>query len=230
VNQKVLIYFIGIFVTSCNSEKELGNGLNRNQIGTATVIVETIDTVNQGIFINYPIPELDSIFPFCETSGMVAKCPSPKYYNPYDSGIFVNYSLFYQNKSANTKYLSKKQVGLLFTHTYMKPTYGWSEKDKDQTFILMQLYGSPIKIGNSIKVGCTFDDLQTELGKPVYQIDSSFVFLGKNKVVAHFDLKNGVVESLKYGRFNLTDEIFIIDSVSRKEILEEKLCEIRLKK
>jgi hypothetical protein len=175
-------------------------------------------------FIDYPIPELDSIFPFFETSGAVENSPSEKYFNPTDSGIFVFYTLFDKTKMRNTKYsFDEINIGTLTTHTYRKPKYGWSETDKDQDFILLQLDGLPIKIGKSIQIGSSFEELTNELGKPIYQIDSSFVFLGKNKIIGQFNFKNGQLESLTYGRYNLTDDIFDVDSIARKEMIEEKL-------
>ncbi len=175
-------------------------------------------------FIEFPIPILDSIFQHFGTSGAVAYSPSKNFYNPTDSGIFVFYTLFDKHKLNKSKYSFEEQhIGTLTTHTYFKPKYGWSDKDKDQTFILLELDGRPIKIGKSIQIGMTLHELKSELGQPIYQVDSSFVFLGKNKVIGKFNFKNGLLESLTYGRFTLIDEIFTVDSLERKAIIEQKL-------
>lgn len=172
-------------------------------------------------FMDFPIPELDSIFPYFETSGAVSYSPSQQFYNPTDSGIFVFYTLFDKQKMDRSRYsFDGAQIGTLTTHTYRKPGYGWSETDKDQTFILLYLYGRPLKVGKSIRTGISFEELTHELGKPVYQVDSSFVFLGKNKVVGSFHFQNGRLASFLYGRYNLTNEIFKMDSLSRKNIIE----------
>jgi len=219
-----VIYFIVIFLVSCHSEEEQSGEISDVNLVSTEAVIENTDLVPKDQFIDFPIPDLDSIFPYFETSGVVSKSPSERYYNPTDSGIFVFYTLFDQKKIGNSKYsFDEKNIGTLTTHTYMKPKYGWSETDKDQTFILLQLNGQPIKIGKSIQIGMPFQELVSELGKPIFQADSTFTFLGKNKVVGQFVFEKEKLTSLTYGRFNLTDEIFELDSVSRQKIIEEKL-------
>ena len=210
---------------SCQSGNE-SNEFNSKRRADST-ISETLkkkDTIKNERYIDFPIPELDSIFPYFETSGAVANSPSDKYYNPTDSGIFVFYTLFDQRKIKHSKYsFDEINIGILTTHTYRKPKYGWSETDNDQTFILLQIDEKTIKVGKSIQVGGSLVDLKMELGEPIYKTDSTFVFLGKNKMIGRFHIKNGLIESFSYGRFNLIDDIFEIDSLKRKEIIEEKL-------
>lgn len=220
----VSTYITVIFLISCTSNeqsKKRAISVKSDSIKSDAVLA---DKVIEDKFIDFPIPELDSIFPYFETSGAVANSPSERFYNPSDSGIFVFYTLFDKIKMGNTKYsFDEQHIGTLTTHTYRKPKYGWSETDKDQTFILLQLDGNPIKIGKSIQVGISLEELIDELGKPIYQSDSTFTFLGKNKIVGQFNFEDDKLGSLTYGRYNLTDDIFEIDSLSRKEIIEEKL-------
>jgi hypothetical protein len=227
----VVTYIIAIFLISCNSKEQSDKGVSdvkSDTIKSDVETVETVETVIEDKFIDFPIPVLDSIFPYFETSGAVANSPSVRFYNPTDSGIFVFYTLFDKTKIRSSKYsFDEKNIGTLTTHTYRKPKYGWSETDKDQTFILLLLDGESVIIGKSIKIGATFDELTNELGEPIYSIDSSFVFLGKNRFIGRFNIVNGQVESLAYGRFNLNDSVFTMDSVSLREIVEEKLKGIK---
>ncbi len=219
MNKVVLIYFIGVLLISCKSKESSSKKTN---IVVYELIKSEIDTVPKDNFIDFPIPELDSILPYFETSGAVENSPSERFHNPTDTGIFVFYTLF--DKRKNSEYsFDEINIGRLTTHTYRKSKYGWAATDKDQTFILLHLNGQPITIGKTIQIGITFKNLIKELGKPIYQIDSTFIFLGKNKIVGQFNFNNQKLESLTYGRFNLMDEIFEIDSISRKEIIEEKL-------
>ena len=209
---------------SCTSNEHSKKEVNAST--SDSIISDPIpaDIMMEDQFNDFPIPILDSIFPYFETSGAVSKSPSEKFYNPTDSGIFVFYTLFDKKKLLDSKYsFDEQHIGTLTTHTYRKPKYGWSETDQDQTFILLQLDGKPIKIGESIQVGISIEELNDELGKPIYQSDSTFTFLGKNKIVGQFSFKNGKLHSLTYGRYNLEDNIFMIDSESRKEIIEEIL-------
>ena len=220
----IVIYITSIFLISCNSKEQSNKEVSVVKSDSIKSEIEIVDTIVEDKFIDFPIPEIDSISPYFETSGAVANSPSDRYYNPTDSGIFVFYTLFDRKKRDNPKYSFEEQyIGTLTTHTYRKPKYGWSKTDKDQTFILLHLDGKPIKIGKSIQIGISYDEIINELGEPIYQGDSTFTFLGKNKVIGQFNYKNGKLESLTYGRFNLADDIFEIDSISRKEIIEEKL-------
>jgi hypothetical protein len=218
----IAIYLIAIFLIGCAPNEQTNENVINEKTGSIKTDTLIADKVMEDKFIDFPIPVLDSIFPYFETSGAAANSPSERFYNPTDSGIFVFYSLFDKKKMGNSKYsFDEKNIGTLTTHTYRKPTYGWSETDKDQTFILLQLDGKPIKIGKSIQVGISIEELIDELGKPIYQSDSTFTFLGINKVVGQFNFQNRLLASLTYGRYNLPDEIFKIDSISRKEIIEE---------
>jgi len=175
-------------------------------------------------YINYPIPQFDSILKYYETSGAVDNSFYERYYSPSDSGIYVFYTLFNKVKMKKSNYsFDEINIGTLTTHTYNKPKYGWKASDKDQTFILLQVDDNLIQFGKSIQVGNTFKELTTELGEPIYQVDSSFVFLGKNKIIGKFKFKNSLIQSYTYGRFNLKDEIFEMDSIKRKEIIEEDI-------
>ncbi|MEO1518751.1 MAG: hypothetical protein AAFV95_27300 [Bacteroidota bacterium] len=173
-------------------------------------------------FIAFPIPPLDSIFPYFQTSGVVERSPSNRFYNPSDSGLFVFYTLFDQKRGSGA--VSKfQEIGILTTHTYFKPSYGWSETDKDQTFILLHLFGKAIKLGKTIEIGMSMDALTEELGQPLYQRDSSYVFLGKNNFIGQFRFENGTLQSLTYGRYNLPDEIFGLSKTEKRRMVEEKL-------
>ncbi|WP_338759959.1 hypothetical protein WAF17_12650 [Bernardetia sp. ABR2-2B] len=132
-------------------------------------------------------------------------------------------------------------MGYLTTHTYRKPKYGWSETDKDQTFILLRLEELPIRrqkaitikqkvemekairVGQQIEIGMSVENLKNELANPIYIEDSSFVFLGKNKIIGRFEVKNNKVKSITYGRFHLNDSIFDLDSIALRSVIEEKL-------
>ena len=228
MKKTVLTYFIAIFLISCNSKKNSDENSKGIQIDSTKSSIEMADTISQERFIDFPIPELDSIFPYFETSGAVANSPSKRFYNPTDSGIFVFYTLFDKKKLRDSKYsFDEMNIGTLTTHTFRKPKYGWSETDKDQTFILLQLDGKPIKIGESIEVGMLVENLERELGKPVYQVDSTIVYLGKNKIIGRFNIDKGKVESITYGRFNLNDSIFELERIIQREIIEEKLKGIK---
>ncbi len=218
------LYIIINFLIGCNSNeqsKKVAISIKSDSIKLDSV---PDDKMIENKFIDFPIPDLDSIFPYFETSGAVAISPSEKFYNPTDSGIFVFYTLFDKKKVRDSKYsFDEQNIGTLTTHTYRKPKYGWSDTDDDQTFILLQLDGKPIMIGKSIQVGISLNKLILELGNPIYQSDSTFTFLGKNKIIGQFSFDKGKLRSLTYGRYNLSDNIFEIDSISRKEIIEEKL-------
>ena len=216
-----------IFLMSCGSTEHANKENDVVALDSSNSDTETVDTVVTGKFIDFPIPVLDSIFPYFETSGAVTTSPSSTFYNPTDSGIFVSYALFDKAKMNNPNYsFAEKGIGSLITHTYRKPKYGWSEQDKDQTFILLRLHGGPISIGSSIQIGTTLEEVSKELGDPIYHTDSSFVFLGKNKFIGKLKITNGHVESLTYGRFNLADSIFTVDHESLKSMVEDKLEEI----
>ena len=92
---------------------------------------------------------------------------------------------------------------------------------------MLKLDGKPIKIGIAIQVGITAENLIKELGNPIYQSDSTVTFLGKNKIIGHFKFKNKRLESLRYGRFNLSDKIFEMDSICQHKTIEEKLRQIK---
>ncbi|MEM7659986.1 MAG: hypothetical protein AAF399_28000, partial [Bacteroidota bacterium] len=110
---------------------------------------------------------------------------------------FVFYTLFDKKQMRGSSYsFDEQNIGTLTTHTYRKPEYGWSETDKDQTFILLQLDGKPITIGESIQIGISPEELIHELGKPIYQSDSIFTFLGKNNIVGQFSFENGKLRSV----------------------------------
>lgn len=191
---------------------------------TASVLNENESTLEEIRFFDYPIPSLDSILQYYETSGAVSNSPSARYFNPSDSGLYVYYSLFDKVKMKSGNYsFDEINIGTLTTHTFRKPLYGWSEKDKDQTFILLKSDGELLKIGKSIKVGSYTEELIKELGEPIYQIDSDLVFLGRNNVIGKFTIQNSIVKSFVYGRFNLPEKVFDTDSIKRREIIEGKL-------
>lgn len=226
MRQPILTYFLFIFLLGCGSEgdKKVINNDDNKTIRSKQSEIDTLKSTNDNEFKDFPIPILDSIFPFHATSGAVGKSPSKTFYNPSDSGIYVFYSLLDRQKlSSNPESLSEVNIGTLITHTYRKHVYGWSETDKDQTFIQLIIYQNPIKIGNSIQVGRNIKEIELELGKPIYQIDSNIVFLGKNNIIGIFKLKNKKVKSFTYGRYNLPDDIFELDSLKRKEIIQKVL-------
>lgn len=185
---------------------------------------EIHDTLKNSQYINYPIPKIDSILQYFETSGAVTNSLYERYYNPTDSGIYVFYTLFDKVKMKKSNYSFEDiNIGTLTTHTYNKPQYGWRASDKDQTFILLQVDNNLIEIGNSIQVGNTYNELIIELGEPIYQVDSSIVFLGKNKIIGRFKFENSLIQSYTYGRFNLKDEIYEMDSIMRRKTIEEDI-------
>ena len=229
----VIFYFIVFALISCKSKTRNTETIKEIQLDSVKPIIQAIDTFVEERFMNFPIPKLDSIFPFFETSGMVANAPSKRFYNPTDSGIFVFYTLFYR-EIRELNYLHKEEyIGDLTTHTYRKPKYGWSDTDKDQTFILLELEESSvktkktIKFGKKIEIGTSIKTLKSELGEPIYIKDSNFVFLGKNKIIGKFDIKNDKVRSITYGHFNLNDSIFELDSVALRKVVEKKLKGLR---
>jgi hypothetical protein len=211
---KPILCLIFILVIGCDTKTERNKDLIENK---DRGIENEEDTLDKSLFFDYPIPNLDSILQYYETSGAVENAPSKRYYNPSDSGIFVFYTLFDK----------KLDIGTLTTHTYRKPKYGWAAEDKDQTFILLRLTSGSIKIGKSIKIGQPRDEVKLELGQPIYQDSSRILFVGKNKVIALFGHSNGLISSITYGRFNLTDDIFNIDSISRQRVIIEKLGGLR---
>lgn len=214
---------ISILLLGCQSEQPSeGVSSEINHDTTLTLSQENYNVNSTFVFIDFPIPILDSIFPFNETSGIIEKSPSHRYYNPVDTGIFVFYTLF--DKSSDPKHpFELVNIGTLTTHTYRKPKYGWSESDKDQTFIYLETHAPTLRIGKSIRVGGTIREVKMELGEPIYQSDTSFIFLGKNKVAGSFNVKNGQITSFSYGRYNFPDDIFEIDSMSRVNLITEKL-------
>lgn len=224
MRQPTLTYFLFIFLLGCGSEgnkKYLNNDVNKT-VHSKQNAIDTLKQTNQNEFKDFPIPILDSIFPFHVTSGAVGKSPSKTFYNPSDSGIYVYYSLLNRQKlRSNPESLSEINIGRLITHTYRKPGYGWSETDKDQTFIQLKIYQNPIKIGNSIQVGKNIKEIELELGQPIYRNDSNIVFLGKNYIIGSFNVKNNKVKSFTYGRYNLPNEIFKLDSLKRKERIQK---------
>lgn len=182
---------------------------------------DTVVVVAKDLLRDYPIPVLDSLYALFENSGAVGYAPSEIFHNPSDSGIFVYYTFF--NKKYQADRPGFRQMATLITHTYMKPVYGWAKTDKDQTFILLNMNDNLGGIGKSIRIGATLAELKTELGEPIYREDSTHVFLGKNKVVGQFNFRNGLVQTFTYVRLNLDDDIFAMDSIARKEIIEDKL-------
>jgi len=222
MNRSKLTYIALISLMSCTISSCAKEHKKDTQTNIKKTIIEEVDTLKKAEkFIHFPIPQLDSIFPFFETSGVAENSPSEIFYNPTDSGLFVFYTLF-DKKMPYSKYsFDKAHIGTLTTHTYWKPNYGWSEMDKDQTFIHLQLDEDVIQVGKFIKVGSTFKELQKELGQPIYKIDSLFVFLGKNKIIGQFQFENGLLKSLTYGRYNLPNKIFDVDSIERKKMIEE---------
>ncbi|BDD08262.1 hypothetical protein FUAX_06940 [Fulvitalea axinellae] len=219
-----LTFFVLTTYTGCqlktkpNQRREITLELNK-------VKTKAVDTVSKNRFFDFPIPKLDSVLQYYETSGATGYVPSKRFYNPSDSGIFVFYTLFNKQTVRGREYaINEEYQGMLTTHTYWKTGYGWSAMDKDQTFILLQLYGTSIKIGKGIKVGVGIKDLKVELGEPIYQTDSSLVFLGKNNLIGQFEFnKERKLKSIVYGRFNLPSKIFTLDSINRRRIIENKL-------
>lgn len=224
MRQPILTYFLFIFLLGCSSERDkkaIDNDDNKT-VRSKQSSIDTLKSINDNEFKDFPIPILDLIFPFHVTSGAVGKSPSKTFYNPSDSGIYVFYSLLDRQKlRSNAESMSEVNIGTLITHTFRKPGYGWSEKDKDQTFIQLKIYQNSIKIGNSIQVGKNIKEVELELGKPIYQSDSNIVFLGKNNIIGSFNVKNNKIISFTYGRYNLPYEIFKLDSLKRKELIQK---------
>jgi hypothetical protein len=212
----IYIYGLIIFLFGCNSEPV---NIVENSLTESDTLIDTTRIVEEEIFHDFPIPNLEDIFPFYETSGMGENAPSEKYFNPTDSGIFVYYSLFDKEK-IKQRTGEDAYIGSLTTHTYYKKNKGWSTSDTDQTFIQIDLNSALITIGESIKVGATVEELFFELGKPIAQSDEEITFLGKNFVVGKFQLKNSKVTSFKYGRYNLPIEIFEADSLKQVQTVD----------
>ena len=227
INQRFSLIAVLLLLSACSMKKQSDE--EAAKLTSDTVVLETEDKYhlkNSRQFIDYPIPHLDSILPFVETSGAHSKAPSEQFYNPADSGIFVFYTLFEPRKSSINE-IRKQQnyIGELMTHTYYKSAYGWAETDKDQTFISLKAIGGDIKVNDAVKIGASLNEVLKVLGNPISQSDSSFIFLGKNKVIGHFDVEKGKVRSFVYGRFNLHDSIFEKDSASIMKVLKDKLEE-----
>ena len=214
-----------LIAVTCNPRRDESRVATGGNETDSILEIEKTSGTGEKTFIDYPIPNLDSILQHCETSGMIENAPSERFYNPTDSGIFVFYTLFDNERRAHPVKNSKAEfderfVGNLTTHTYRKSRYGWAVDDKDQMFILLQLTNGTIKIGRSIRVGCTIEQVKSELGQPIYcDGDSSFVFLARNKTIAKFNTSKEVVTSITYGRFNLSDDLFLRDSITRRQIV-----------
>ncbi len=150
---------------------------------------------------NFPSVELSEIFKYYETSGLVEKSPSKKYFNPEEEGIFVFYTLF--SKSDN----QKDEIGSVVTHTYDKHGYGWSAEDKDQTFIELILTSNKILIGQNIQVGREIGDFIPELGMPILKNDSIAIFAGSKNSIVLAELEKNYVTKIKYGTYNFANRI-----------------------
>lgn len=160
-----------------------------------------LEEYNTNQLPNFPSVELDEVFKHYETSGLVEKSPSKKYFNPNDEGIFVFYTLF--NKSQN----QIDEIGLLVTHTFYKDGYGWSSEDKDQTFVELNLTSDKISIGQYIQVGREIGDFIPELGMPILKNDSIAIFAGTKNAICLVELENNYVTRIKYGTYNFTNRI-----------------------
>ena len=149
----------------------------------------------------FPKIELSEIFKYYETSGLVEKSPSKKYFNPDSKGIFVFYTLFHYSDN------QIEELGSLVTHTYNKDDYGWAAEDKDQTFIELNLTSHRISIGQNIQVGREIGDFVPELGMPILKNDSIAIFAGSENLVCLTSLDNNKVKSIKYRTYNLDSRI-----------------------
>lgn len=149
----------------------------------------------------FPRIDLSNIFNYYETSGLVEKSPSKKYFNPDSEGIFVFYTLF--NKSEN----QISELGSLITHTYYKDDYGWSTEDKDQTFIQLNLISDKITIGQNIQIGREISDFIPELGLPILKNDSIAIFAGSGNSICFATLEKNKVNRIKFGTYNFDNRI-----------------------
>lgn len=160
-----------------------------------------LENYNPNQLSKFPEIELNEIFEFYETSGLVEKSPSKKYFNPDNDGIFVFYSLF--NRSEN----QIAEIGSLITHTYYKDDYGWATEDKDQTFIELNIISDKVTIGQSIQVGREIGDFIQELGLPILKNDSIAIFAGSGNRICLATLEKDRVNRIKFGRYSFDKRI-----------------------
>ncbi len=170
---KYLAFFCVTFLLiSCSKQSESTLEANRS-VATDTSIIISITQPQEfkKKFIEYPIPDIDSLLLYYETSGIAGNYPSDKHFNQSDSGILVFYTLF-EKILIDGKYriINDNYNNTLITHTYWKDKYGWAAEDKDQTFIQLLSESSFFGIGQNIQIGNTKETIEFELGSPLYQI------------------------------------------------------------
>jgi hypothetical protein len=169
---------------------------------------------------------MDSILLYYETSGIAEVFPSKKYFNPSDSGIFVFYTLFEKRKiNGVLRITNDNQNNAILTHTYRKKNYGWASTDQDQTFIKLISESPLFKVNSNIKIGNNIKSIETELGKPLYEKDFINIYLGANKFIAQLTFQKEQLIHINYGRYNLPDTIFKMDSISKVQYIEALLNE-----
>ena len=171
--------------------------------------VDKLKTYSIDQLRKFPEISLEKIIEHYETSGLIEKAPSKKYFNKTNEGIFVFYTLFTIRNEKNLV----DEIGSLVTQTNYKKEYGWGADDKDQTFVELNLIREEIKIGNEISVGINVSKFEPELGLPILKTNDKAVFVGKYNTVCIAYLENDIVKKIKYGKYNfdarMTKEILI---------------------
>lgn len=188
----------------------------------------TVDSPNEEIDItlprwdSLPIPPIDSITPHLANNSPFKNSPSSKYFNPSDSGVFISYMLvpFDLYDVTSTHDFDYKNSGKAYMHTYWKNGYGYDTRDDDQTFIRLAYDFVGITLGKSVNVGKSKNVLIAEFGTPIYSRNDSIIYLGSNQVIGLFKMKDDVIQSIDYGRYNINDSTYLLtDEGVLKEVL-----------
>ncbi|MEM6298605.1 MAG: hypothetical protein AAF740_07960 [Bacteroidota bacterium] len=225
----LLLVFM-VLIQACSSNPE-NTSLKQTQIQEEMIeqdslVTKTIEIPEElekkNHFFDFPIPEMDNMLMYSETSGIVEKSPSKELYNPFDSGIFVFHSLI------GGEEIDRYDFGSLVTHTYFKKPYGWAAEDKDQTFIAL-LSGTPFfNINESIGVEHSRTEIENELGSPFFVKDSISFYLGRNGIIGGFTYRSDTVTRFSYNRYQIADSVFNLEE-TELQIALENLIEDQLK-
>ncbi|BDD06500.1 hypothetical protein AUTU_39830 (plasmid) [Aureibacter tunicatorum] len=208
-----LIFLFGCMQKKDKHQKQVGI---HDSVSLSFVDIPSIDTLEskaESKFKTFPIPNLDTLLYYYETSGAEGKSSSNIYYNPSDSGIFVFYSLFEKKMiDGKLRIIGHDHYGSLVTHTYFREPSGWTASDEYQTFIGLVSTSPFFSVNDSIGVGSSKLDIEHLLGLPIMIEDSTFIHLGLNNVIGQFKYNNDTVTKFKYFHYSLNDEIYMLDS------------------